>query len=252
MNQFEKFLQLHNGAAPLLLGNCWDVSSAKLLEENGFKAIATSSAAVARSLGYEDGEKLPFDLLLETVKRMRRHITVPFSVDMEKGYSDTAAGIIENIRQLYDSGVAGINIEDSRNRKLEPAAAFAKNLSAIANHLAQKNMPFFINARTDAFVVNFPNALHETLERVKLYQNSGASGIFVPFIKEETDISSIVASTTLPVNVLVVPGLPGIAKLASFGVRRISLGSGLFNAYKRDTVHTIKKLLEQQSFDALF
>src|SRR4249919_2288635 len=98
MNQFQ---QLHNGATPLLLGNCWDVSSAKLLEENGFKAIATSSAAVARSLGYEDGEKMPFHLLLETVQRIQQHITVPFSVDMEKGYSDTSHGIIENIQQLY-------------------------------------------------------------------------------------------------------------------------------------------------------
>jgi 2-methylisocitrate lyase-like PEP mutase family enzyme len=252
MNRFKEFFQLHNGTQPLLLGNCWDVSSAKLLEENGFKAIATSSAAVARSLGYEDGEKLPFNLLLETVKRIQQHITVPFSVDMEKGYSETATGIIENILQLYDSGVAGINIEDSRNRKLEPASTFAKTLSVIADHLAQKNIPFFVNARTDAFVVDYPDATNETIERIKLYQNSGASGIFVPFIKEETDIRRIVASTTLPVNVLVVPGLAGIAALTAFGVRRISLGSGLFNAYKRNTVNTIKKILEQQSFDTLF
>lgn len=252
MNDFQKFLQLHNGTSPLLLGNCWDVSSAKLLEENGFKAIGTSSAAVARSLGYEDGEKMPFKLLLETVKRIRQHISLPFSVDMEKGYSDTADGIIENIQQLYDSGIAGINIEDSKNRKLEPAASFAKTLSAIASRLAQKNMPFFINARTDAFLLQAPDPLNETLERIKLYESAGASGIFPAFIKEEADIKTVVASTALPVNVLPMPGFPGIAALTNWGVRRISLGSGLFNAYKRDTVNTITKILEQQSFDALF
>jgi 2-methylisocitrate lyase-like PEP mutase family enzyme len=252
MNQSENFSQLHNAAAPLLLGNCWDVSSAKLLEENGFKAIGTSSAAVARSLGYEDGEKMPFHLLLQTVKRIQQHITVPFSVDMEKGYGDSVNGIIENIQQLYDSGIAGINIEDSKNRQLEPAAAFAKNLSAIADHLAQKNMRFFINARTDAFLLQAPNALSETLQRIKLYETAGANGIFPAFIKEETDIKTIVASTSLPVNVLPMPGFPGITILTALGVRRISLGSGLFNAYKRDTVNTIIKILEQQSFDALF
>jgi 2-methylisocitrate lyase-like PEP mutase family enzyme len=252
MNQFETFLQLHNGTTPLLLGNCWDVSSAQLLQENGFKAIGTSSAAVARSLGYEDGEKMPFNLLLETVKRISRHISVPFSVDMEKGYSDTAQGIIENIQQLYDSGIAGINIEDSKNRILEPAASFAKRLSAIAGHLAQKNMQFFINARTDAFLLQAPGALNETLERTRLYENAGASGIFPAFIKDEADIKTIVASTTLPVNVLPMPGFPGIAALTNLGVRRISLGSGLFNAYKRDTVNTITKISEEQSFDALF
>src|SRR5882762_7244940 len=116
MNRFETFLQLHHAATPLLLGNCWDVSSAKLLEENGFKAIGTSSAALARSLGYEDGENLPFDLLLETVKRIQQNIAVPLSVDMEKGYGTTNKGILENILKLHDIGVVGINIEDSRNK----------------------------------------------------------------------------------------------------------------------------------------
>ena len=252
MNKFEIFLQLHHAATPLLLGNCWDVSSAKLLEENGFKAIGTSSAALARSLGYEDGENLPFDLLMETVKRIQQNIAVPLSVDMEKGYGTTASGILENILKLHDVGVAGINIEDSRNKVIGDAAAFAKTISSIADHLAQKNISFFINARTDAFVVALPNALDETITRIKLYQNTGASGIFVPFIKTESDIKAVTTATTLPVNVLATPGLPGIAALTALGVKRISIGSALFNALKKEAANKIKMIMEQQSYDPLF
>jgi 2-methylisocitrate lyase-like PEP mutase family enzyme len=252
MNQFEKFLQLHNDTTPLLLGNCWDVSSAKLLEENGFKAIGTSSAAVARSLGYEDGENLPFELLLQTVKRVQQNISVPLSVDMERGYSNTIDGIIANIQQLHDAGVVGINIEDSANGTMEAAEKFAATIAAIAERLMQKNIGIFINARTDAFLIKHLHALDETLARIKLYESTGINGIFVPFIKEAGDIKAVTTSTTLPVNILRVPGLPGIAALTDLGVKRISLGSSLFNAYRRDTDNTIKKILDQQSFDALF
>lgn len=252
MNRFESFLQLHHAATPLLLGNCWDVSSAKLLEENGFKAIGTSSAALARSLGYEDGENLPFDLLLETVKRIQQNISVPLSVDMEKGYGTTAGDILKNILQLHDIGVVGINIEDSRNRVMGDAATFAKTISFLANSLAQKNISFFINVRTDAFIVNLPKALDETIARIKLYQNTGASGIFVPFIKTESDIKAVTTATILPVNVLAVPGLPGIASLTALGVKRISIGSSLFNALKKEAANKIQLIMQQQSYDPLF
>ena len=252
MKQFETFLQLHHSATPLLLGNCWDVNSATILEASGFKAIATSSLAVAQSFGYEDGENLPFELLLATAKRIKQNITVPFSVDMERGFSNTTAGIIENILQLYDTGVVGINLEDSVKGQLEPAVVFAKRIETIANYLAQKNIPLFINARTDAVLLKLPNALEESVSRIKQYENTGAGGIFVPFIKEENDIKTVVAASSLPVNVLPVPGLPDIATLTALGVKRISLGSSLFNAIKRDIANKAKQIMEQRSFDHLF
>lgn len=183
MNHYETFLQLHQQATPLLLGNSWDVISAKLLQANGFKAIATSSAAVAQSLGYDDGENMPFELLLDAAKRIQKNITVPFSVDMERGYSNSTDGIIENILKLHDIGVVGINLEDSANGVMEPSDIFAQRISTITNYLAQKNVPLFINARTDAFLLQLPNAATETVARIKVYENTGAAGIFVPFIK---------------------------------------------------------------------
>lgn len=253
MNQFETFLQLHTTEKPLLLGNCWDVSSAKLLEENGFKAIGTSSLAIAQSLGYEDGENMPFNLLLETVKRIKQNITVPLSVDIERGYSNTIGGVFENIQKLHDIGIVGINIEDSvKEKTLQPIAAFAKTISAIADYCSKKYINLFINARTDAFLLKLPNALKETIQRNAAYESAGASGIFVPFIKDENDISVVVASTTLPINVLPTPGLPGIATLGQLGIRRISLGSSLYNALKKEAINKIQLIQQQQSFDSLF
>jgi len=203
-------------------------------------------------LGYEDGENLPFELLLATAKRIKQNTTVPFSVDMERGFNNTTDGIIENILQLRDIGVVGINLEDSVKGEMESSVVFAKRIETIANYLAQKNIPLFINARTDAVLLKLPNALEETVSRIKQYENTGAGSIFVPFIKEKNDIKTVVAASSLPINVLPVPGLPDIATLTAWGVKRISLGSTLFNAIKRDIANKATQIMEQQSFDHLF
>ncbi|MEO5890964.1 MAG: isocitrate lyase/phosphoenolpyruvate mutase family protein [Ferruginibacter sp.] len=253
MDQFETFLQLHNAETPVLIANIWDAGSAKLLEQNGAKAIATSSAALALSLGYEDGENIPFELMLETVKRIKNNISLPLSVDMERGFSNSIAGIVQNIERLCDIGVAGINIEDSTaSKSLQPMEAFEKTIFSIASHLSQKNLKLFINARTDGFLLKVPNALVETERRIKLYENAGANGIFVPFITEEADIKTVVKATSLPVNVLAVPGLRGLTQLSSLGVKRISLGSFLYRSINREVINKINKINADQSLDTLF
>jgi 2-methylisocitrate lyase-like PEP mutase family enzyme len=206
MTAFETFLQLHHGENPLLIGNVWDVSSALVFERNGFRAIATSSSAIARSLGYEDGENIPFDLLLQTVERIVRNIHIPLSVDIESGYGSNTKEIIQNIEALHDLGVVGFNLEDSSKTekgKLQPAEDFQRNLSAITNHLDRKNMKMFVNARTDAFLLGLPSPLSESIMRIKIYEMTGVSGIFVPAITGKNDIGEVVKSTKLPVNVLV-------------------------------------------------
>src|SRR5882724_5704601 len=107
MTSFEKFKSLHYNDSPLLIGNAWDVSSAKIFEQRGLKAIATSSKAIANSMGYEDGENIPFDLLLEVVKRIKNNIHLPLSVDIEAGFSRKIPEILQNIESLYDLGVVG-------------------------------------------------------------------------------------------------------------------------------------------------
>jgi len=113
MNSFENFSGLHQGATPLLLGNIWDVSSAKMFETCGYKAIGTSSHAVANTFGYEDGEQLEFENLFRLAKRVAQVVSIPLSIDIEGGFSRTPEGIIENIRRLHDVGVVGVNLEDT-------------------------------------------------------------------------------------------------------------------------------------------
>ena len=256
MTNYEIFNQLHCQNKPLVIGNAWNAYSAQLLEKNGFKAIATSSGAVAATLGFDDGEKISFDDLFFVVKKMISAIKVPLSVDFETGYGTTANEIAANLERLHSIGVVGINIEDSLrgNEKREMVAAeiFSKRLSDIKENLLRKNIKIFINARTDAFLLNLPSALEISLERIKAYEKAGADGIFVPFTKEEESIKKITAATPLPINVVSMPGLPSFEKLSACGVRRISLGSSLFRAAYKNTDGLIKNLLSEQSVDGLF
>lgn len=253
MNNFEIFSQLHYSDTPLLIGNVWDVTSAKLMEDNGMKAIATSSAAVANSMGYEDGQNMPFGLLLETVQRINKNISIPLSVDMERGYCKTVPGVLQNIDKLVDAGAVGINIEDNAaGIRLRSVESFQKFLSCISNHVAKKNSQLFVNARTDAFLLKLPNALQETILRAKAYEAAGANGIFVPFVTDITAIEKITGSTSLPVNVFFCKGLPDFTTLATAGVKRISMGTALYRAMKKDLSNRIKKLQQSRSAESLF
>jgi 2-methylisocitrate lyase-like PEP mutase family enzyme len=255
MNSFETFLQLHQNPNPLLLGNIWDVNSAIIFEQKGYKAIGTSSQAVAKSLGYEDGEKLPFDNLFKLAKRVIEVVDIPFTVDVEAGYSRTLDGIIENIKKLHDIGVVGINLEDTipgDTRQLQSATEFQKILSAIAEHISQRNLKLFLNIRTDGFLLGMPTALGETLTRIKSYENSGANGIFVPCITNKNDIKEVVKATSLPVNVMCMPDLPNFEELKMLGVKRISMGPFVNSYINKKTEEMVSTILQDNNFSCLF
>lgn len=255
MSTFETFSQLHQQTEPFLLGNIWDVNSAHIFEAAGYKAIGTSSHALAAAFGYDDGENLPFDTLLRVAKRVVATVKVPFTVDMEGGYSDTAAGIIEHIKMLHEAGVAGINLEDTRakpSRRFRPVDEFKQLLTEIADGLEQKNIKMFLNVRTDAFLLGLPNALDETISRINIYENTGIHGIFVPGVAHAEDINTITRETILPVNVMCVPALPDFNSLKSLNVKRISMGPFLFNKISTQTGTLAKNIIEVQNFGPLF
>lgn len=254
MNTFETFSQLHQNPTPFLLGNIWDVNSAKLFEANGYKAIGVSSQALANSWGYEDGENLPFEILLQLAKRVVEVVNIPFSVDLEGGYSRTIAGVITNINKLHDAGVAGINLEDTiagATRNLLPVDEFQKILAAIADHINRNNLKLFLNIRTDGFLLGLPTALSETLTRIKSYENTGASGIFVPCITNGDDIKAVVNATKLPINVMCMPDLPGFEELGGLGVKRISMGPFLFNKVYDTAGKLAKAVISDQNFSSI-
>lgn len=255
MSTFETFLELHQQATPLLIGNIWDVNSAKLFQRNSLKAVATSSAAVAHANGYEDGEQMPFDVLLQLAERVTREVTIPLSVDLEAGFSDTIPGILQNIDRLCDAGVVGINIEDSvpgNARSLQEVLHFQKTLTAVANHINKENKKLFINVRTDGFLLGLPNALEETVSRMKIYENAGATGIFIPCITDVKDIQSVVQATMLPINVMAMPTLPSFGELAALGVKRISMGNALHDLLNTTFEKTLRSIQQKNNFGDLF
>ena len=255
MSHFETFKQLHHKPSPFLLGNIWDVNSAKVFEAAGYKAIGISSQALANTYGYDDGENLPFQTLLQLAKRVVDVVNIPFSVDMEGGYSRSIGGIIENIDKLHDAGVAGINLEDTlpgAKREFQPVSEFAKTLSAIAEHISRNNYKMFLNIRTDGFLLGMPTALNETLTRIKSYETAGADGLFVPCITNTDGIKTVVGSTKLPVNVMCMPNLPGFDELTSLGVKRISMGPFLFNKVYNHAADLAKAVVNDNNFSSLF
>ncbi|HEY4109124.1 isocitrate lyase/phosphoenolpyruvate mutase family protein [Puia sp.] len=254
MSYYEHFARLHQGPIPLLLGNCWDVHSAKLLADAGYPAIGFSSYALSTALGYEDGERLPFDLLLQTTRRITETIHAPFTVDMEGGFSRNIDGILANIDKVYAAGAVGINLEDTiagETRSFQPAAGFAKTIAAIADHLSRNNKNLFLNIRTDGFLLNIPTALPETLARMRAYENAGANGIFVPGITGTDDIEQVVNATTLPINVMAIPGLPPIQTLQQLGVKRISMGPFLFSKVYAHAADLARTVYEKKDLNTL-
>jgi len=255
MNTFEVFSKLHQGDTPLLLGNIWDAHSALAFERAGYRAIGTSSMAVARAWGYDDGENLPFDTLLHVVKRVTSIVKIPVTVDLEGGYSRTPGGIVEHIKQLHALGVAGINLEDTipaASRQLRPVADFQTLLATIADSLSRDNIDIFLNVRTDGFLIGVPNALTETLTRIQAYESLGVDGIFVPGITAGSDIAEVVKATPLPINVMCMPTLPDFKILGSLGVKRISMGPFLQNYVHGRTEDMMKIVTQQQNFSGLF
>lgn len=255
MNSFHNFLKMHQQEEPLLIGNIWDVKSAQVLEKVGYKAIGTSSAAVANAWGYEDGEQLPLELLIQLAKRVNQVTNLMVSVDIEGGFSRTVEAICENIERLHDVGVVGINIEDSlpgNPRTLQGSNDFRRTLERIVDYLQKKNIKIFINVRTDAFIQGLPDALQETLHRIQEYQHTGVHGIFVPCIVNPNDIKAVVESTSLPVNVMCMPQLPSFGELQELGVKRISSGNFVHQFLLGTFEEKMITIQNDQSFRSLF
>lgn len=247
MNDYEKFYQLHHQSQPLVVANAWNAKSALLIEKAGFDAIATSSGAIADSLGYKDGENIPFAELLYIIKRIKATTTIPLSVDMESGYTKDLDALNNHIQQVIDAGAAGINLEDNQGEEL-----YLTKLSSIKNYLLQTNQQLFINARTDGFLQKIDNPLENTIRRAKIYEDAGADGLFVTGVQDEEVIKAVVASTTLPVNVVGVSKLTSVKLLADWGVKRISMAGILYNTAYKNLDNVLTTIKTDNSLAALY
>lgn len=225
---YTKFKQLHQENQVLVLGNVWDAQSAKIAQDAGFKALGTSSHAIANLLGYEDGEQIAVNELLFMVERIVKAVDIPVSVDFEAGYSDDPDTVADHVQQLVDLGVVGINIEDGKvingERKLLDASLLADKIKAIKDQVPE----LFINARADTYTTKHPEALEESIKRASLYEKAGADGLFIPLVETKDDVQKIVSSTSLPLNVFLTDKLPDLAILQQWGVKRLSHGAKIY------------------------
>ena len=219
------FHQLHHQRPPLLLVNIWDPASAVLAQQQGAQALGTSSAALAWSLGYADGQKLPVAELLAAVQRILRVIQLPFTVDIEQGYSNEPSQVAELVCQLTELSVAGINIEDGT---AEPELLCAK-IRACRSLLAGRVL--FINARTDVYLAQLATGSEDVTEcrrRLALYQEAGADGAFVPCLTDLAVAKQLSQHSSLPLNLMSWPEATTIEDLTEAGVKRVSAGPALF------------------------
>lgn len=221
---------LHVKGNPLVLYNAWDAGSARAITSAGAVAIATSSWAVAAAHGYEDGESIPMPFVEQITARIVGAVDVPVTVDAEGGYSDDPHACAGNVARLVDLGVAGINFEDRivSGAGLHGVGAQCERIAAIRRVADERGIPLFINARTDLFFGpgTAADGFAEARERAEAYAGAGASGFFVPGLVDLDVIAKLCDTIDLPLNVMVMPGLPDARALAGAGVARISHGPG--------------------------
>lgn len=250
-NRAQLFRSLHGGGGILALPNAWDVASARLAEDAGAAAIATTSAGVAWSLGAPDGNRLGRDRAVDLVARIVAAVDVPVSADIEGGYADDADGVAGTIRAVLAAGAVGVNLEDASHRDPGPLLPVAEQAERISAARAAAGDGLFLNARIDTFLAGVPDALPETLQRAAAYLAAGADGIFVPGATDPGVIAALVEGVDAPLNVMAGPGAPPVAELAKLGVARVSLGSAVAQAAYAVARRAARELLADGTYSAL-
>ncbi|MBE7538204.1 MAG: isocitrate lyase/phosphoenolpyruvate mutase family protein [Opitutaceae bacterium] len=227
---------LHQGPGILVLPNAWDCTSARLFEEAGFPAIATTSGGVAAVLGYADGQHVSAGEMLLLVGRIAETVAVPVTADLEAGYGQSAGEIAEVMRQAISAGVVGVNLEDGRGagRPLAKTADQAEIIGAVREVALSAGIPLVINARVDVFLRAAPGdpagLLDQAVERARAYCGAGADSIFPIGLRDCETISRFVRDVGCPVNIMAGHGAPAIAELERIGVRRVTFGSAMMRA----------------------
>jgi 2-methylisocitrate lyase-like PEP mutase family enzyme len=242
----ERLRSLHVPGRPLILPNAWDVASAQRVEAAGFPVVATGSAAVAASLGFDDHEAAPADAMLAAVARIARAVSVPVTADLEAGYGLEPA---ELVNRLLAAGAVGCNLEDTDHRRdrLIDAEQQSSWLAAVRTAADRTGVPIVINARTDVFLrAEGPadSLVGEAIHRGRRYREVGADCVYPIWVVDEDAIGALVEGIGGPVNVYARPEAPSIARLTELGVARISYGPWLHRLALRETDRALAAIRE--------
>jgi len=252
----EDFRDLHHGKRILILPNGWDVPSARVFEDAGFPAVATSSAGMLVSLGYPDGEVIGRDGFVSAVGRIARVLSVPLSADIVAGFGKTTKEVLVTVKAILKIGAVGINIEDFTHatKKLLPIERQVENVKAIRKLGETVGIPLVINARSDAlrFAEGDEGArFKEAVRRATAYRDAGADCVYPMGLTDAASIANFVKALDFPINVMVRKGLPPISELQRLGVARVSFGPGPSYAAMGLLKRIAKEVLEKGTYENL-
>jgi 2-methylisocitrate lyase-like PEP mutase family enzyme len=255
LRRAEIFAGLHRPGDPLLLPNAWDAASAVTIEGAGAKAIATTSAGVAWSLGVPDAADLGADRAAAVIERITAAVGVPVSADIEAGYGPGPEAVMATVTAVVRAGAVGVNLEDRSGRAEAPLFEPAEQAGRLAAARAAADglgVPVWINARTDVFLAGAGPAglrLDAALQRAAAYAAAGADSLFVPGLVDLAAIAELAAGP-LPVAVMAWPGAPPVAELASAGAARISLGPAIAQAAYAVAARAAAELLASGTYSS--
>lgn len=248
-----KFKGLHEDAGCFVIPNPWDIGSTRILEQSGFKALATTSAGVAFSFGLRDGAlDTSRDLILENARLINQNTSLPVSADLENGYSDNPEKISETIKLAANCGLVGASIEDRSMENNAPIRDFHMAVECIEAAVEAKDtlsFPFTLTARAENYLYGNPD-LNDTIKRLQAFQEAGADVLYAPGLTTKEQISSVISSIDRPLNVVM--GLSGVTlsvqELTDLGVKRISVGSSLSRAAFGAFIKAVEEIKNEGTF----
>lgn len=248
----QRFLELHTGGRLLVLPNAWDAGSARIFEQAGFHALGTTSAGVALSLGYPDGERVSRADMLEVVRRIASAVAIPVTADLEAGYGSTVNDAVETAKGAIAAGAVGMNFEDSTSDdRLVDVAVNVERIRAVKKVAEAEGIAFVLNARTDVFLLQIGESagrFDETVRRANAYRAAGADCLFVPGVTDAETIGRLVRAIKGPMNVLAGRGTPPTGELERLGVARVSIGGGPMRAALTLTLRIAQELAERGTY----
>jgi 2-methylisocitrate lyase-like PEP mutase family enzyme len=242
-----RFRAMHGGPGILVLPNVWDVASARVIEEAGFPAVATTSAGVAFALGYPDGQRISREEMLGVVGRIARGVKVPVTADVEAGYGERPEDAGITARMVIEAGAVGMNLEDGTDNPAKPLLDLSLQMEKIAavREAGEKHgVRLVLNARTDAYLLEVgdaPGRYDLAVGRCLAFRDAGADCVFVPGVRDAETIRRLVVELGCPVNILAGPGALSVWELEKLGVARVSLGSSPMRA----TLGLVRRIAEE-------
>jgi 2-methylisocitrate lyase-like PEP mutase family enzyme len=228
----EAFRTMHQRKPILVLPNAWDGASARIFEDAGFRAIATTSAGVSYTAGYADGQMIPRNDMVTIVKWIAHSVDVPVTADMESGFGSGANDVAETVRMVIGTGAVGMNLEDTVHggeRRLYELPLAIERVRAAREAANKSGVPLVINARTDVFLLGIGEKsarFDHAVQRLNAYREAGADCLYPMGFFDTDTIGRLVKAVNGPINIMGLPGAPPVAELERLGVARVSTASG--------------------------